>query len=269
MNIFRIPQVLLLLATLAVLSGCVSVPGNGGMSSKNIDKAVRDRVAAGMEYLRDERPQDARRHFSRALKLDDDSALAHNAMALLSRYEGDTEKEEEHYKKALKADRNYSTARNNLGILLYRQGRYREAAREFRKAANDPDYSSRGKAFANLGEALLALEDREGAKKALKRAVRLNASVSRPQLELARIYFEEQNYRLARQYYDAYVQTVDIQPPEALWLGIRLAHRFQDKDLQSSYEMVLKRLYPATPQFEEWQQWRAEQNNENTSGGNG
>lgn len=269
MSDFRVPQFVLLLAAFAMMSGCMSVPADGGMTEKDIDEAVRNRVSAGMEYLQDERPQDARRHFSRALKLDDDSALAHNAMALLSRYEGDTEEEEEHFKKALKADRHYSTARNNLGTLLYRQGRYEEAAREFRRAAEDSDYNSRGKAFANLGETLLAMGDMEGAKQALKRAVRLNASVSRPQLELARIYFQEENYRLARRYYDGYVRTVDIQPADALWLGIRLAHRFQDKDMQSSYEMVLKRLYPATSEFEEWQQWRTQQKNNNQSGGNG
>ena len=270
MNAMKGVQVrFVLLALLASLAGCITVPA--GDSARDVEKAVRDRVAAGMEYLKDEQPGDARRHFSRALQLKDDSALAHNAMALLYRYEGDSENEEHHYREALRAGSDYSTARNNFGIFLHRQGEYEKAAEQFRRAAEDPDYDSRGKAFANLGEALMAAGDNEDAKEAFKRASRLSKGSLRAQLQLARLYFQDENYRQAQRYYRRYTERTETQSAAALWLGIRIAHHLEDKDDQSSYELALKRLYPESPQYREWKQWqgRLEEPGTGNSGGNG
>ena len=242
------------LTLLLALSGCVTVPAEG--TGPDIDQAVRDRVAAGMEYLKDDQPSDARRHFSRALELDDDSAMAHNAMALLYRYEGDAELEEEHYREALSINDDYSTARNNLGIMLHREGRYEEAAEQFRRAAEDPDYDSRANAFANLGETLLSAGKTDEAEQALHRATRLNSSNMRARMQLARLHFKQDNFRRAYRYYRQYVDAVETQSASALWLGIRLAHELDNKDDQSSYELALKRLYPESDQYRQWRDWQ-------------
>ena len=113
--------VLILVATVAV-AGCTTTTTGGGPAA-DPKEAVRTRVAAGLQYLQMGDPSEARRHFSRALSIDDDSAAAHNAMALLYNYERDAEKEEYHYRKALSADRNYAPALNNYGTLLYTQRR--------------------------------------------------------------------------------------------------------------------------------------------------
>lgn len=146
---------LLLMSTAALaLAGCMVA--SGGREIK-VDEAVQHRVAAGMEYLQLGKPVEARQHLSRAIMLDDHSAAAHNAMALLYKYEGDQQREEFHYRKALRADKGYAPARNNYGILLYLRGDYRGAAREFERVANDSTYSGRGPAFENLGRSYLAL----------------------------------------------------------------------------------------------------------------
>lgn len=269
MNIMQVQSITGLLVVLLALSGCITVPAEG--EGPDIDKAVRDRVAAGMEYLKDDQPADARRHFSRALELNDDSAMAHNAMALLYRYEGDAKLEEKHYREALSIDDDYSTARNNLGIMLHREGRYEEAAEHFRRAAEDPDYDSRANAYANLGETLLTAGETEDAKEALRRATRLNSSNMRARIQLARLHFEQENYRRAYRYYRQYVDAVETQSASALWLGIRLAHQLDNKDDQSSYELALKRLYPDSEQYRQWRDWqgRLEEPGRLNSGENG
>lgn len=254
MNVMRIQRTTGVLALLLALSGCITVPAEG--EGPDIESAVQDRVAAGMEYLKDDQPSDARRHFSRALELNDDSAMAHNAMALLYRYEGDAKLEEQHYREALSINDEYSTARNNLGIMLHREGRYEEAAEQFRRAAEDPDYDSRANAYANLGEALLSADKIEGAKEALRRATRLNSSNMRARMQLARLHFKQENYRRAYRYYRQYVDAVETQSASALWLGIRLAHELENKDDQSSYELALKRLYPDSEQYRNWVDWQ-------------
>ncbi len=254
MNALRVQLTTALLVVLLGLSGCVTVPAEG--QGADIDAAVRDRVSAGMEYLKDDKPADARRHFSRALELNDDSAMAHNAMALLYRYEGDSKLEEEHYREALSIDPDYSTGRNNLGIMLHREGRYEEAAEQFRRAAEDPDYDGRANAYANLGEALLSAGQTDKARKALRRATRLNSSNMRARRRLARLHFKQEDYRRAYRYYQQYVEAVESQSAAALWLGIRLAHELENKDDQSSYELALKRLYPDSEQYRQWRDWQ-------------
>ena len=257
------------LALLLALSGCVTVPAPG--EGADIDSAVKDRVAAGMEYLKDDQPSDARRHFSRALELNEDSAMAHNAMALLYRYEGDAKLEEQHYREALSINDEYSTARNNLGIMLHREGRYEEAAEQFRRAAEDPDYDSRANAFANLGEALLSAGKTDEAEQALHRATRLNSSNMRARMQLARLHFKQEDHRRAYRYYRQYVDAVETQSASALWLGIRLAHELDNKDDQSSYELALKRLYPESEQYRQWRDWQGklEEPGRTTDGENG
>lgn len=269
MNFAIFVQRVLVLTVLVLFSGCITVPAEG--EGPDIDRAVEKRVAAGMEYLKTDRPVEARRHFSQALELSDDSALAHNAMGLLYRYEGDREQEEKHYREALSIDRDYSTARNNLGIVLHRKGQHREAAEHFRAAAEDPDYDSRANAYANLGKALIDAGDEEKAEEALRRAIRLNQGNRRARLELARLFFGQDNYRAARQYYQQYVDATETQSPSGLWLGIRLAHKLDNKDDQSSYELALKRLYPDSEQYRQWRDWqgRLEEADTGDSGGSG
>ena len=69
---FQVISILLLAGFFA--AGCVTV--DDGPQVK-VDEAVNSRVAAGLQYLQQGSPSEARRHFSRALSLDDDSAVAH------------------------------------------------------------------------------------------------------------------------------------------------------------------------------------------------
>lgn len=252
----------------AVLAGCVTVPLN-----KNVDiqKAVKDRVAAGLEYLQMGKPTQARRNISRALQLDDDSAMAQNAMALLYKYEQDPKNEEKHYKLALRADRHFSPAHNNYGTLLYEQERYDEALDQFEEAANDPDYQERGAAFANMGRCYLAQGKDKKAKQVFLKAVRLASDNQSAQLALAQIYYREKNFRMSANYYNEYVSNVQTQSSEALWLGIRLAHHFGNQDQQASFELALKQLYQGSQEYQQWRQWKAQQEKDAASktGGKG
>lgn len=258
---FRLGKMLLglLLLSVAAMQGCVTVPAEGSPRETNVREAVEARVAAGLAYIRRGEAGPARHHLSRALDLDDESAKAHNAMALLYRYERDPENEEKHYKKALAADSDYATARNNYGVLLYKEGRLDEARKQFLRAANNSSYESRGVAWGNLGRVYAAQGKMEKAREAFIKAVRLNPEESDAHLELARLYHEEKNFRMAWQYYQQYAKRTRTQPAEGLWLGIRLANHFGKLDQQSSYELALKRLYPGSKEYEAWRAWRDSQ----------
>ncbi len=253
----RFFQVIFILSFAGFLAaGCVTV--DDGPKVK-VDDAVNSRVAAGLQYLQRGSPMEARRHFSRALSLDDDSAVAHNAMALLYKYEQDPANEEYHYRKALDANRHYSPALNNYGTLLYGRGEYKEALKHFKKAANDPSYEGRGSAWQNMGHCYQQLGNNEKARDAYVKALRVSPRSVQPNLELAQLYFDEDRSRLAWDYYQQYVQRTGRQSARALWLGIQLSNSLGYRNQQSSYELALDNLYRRSGEYRQWQEWKAEQ----------
>lgn len=241
-----------------VLVGGLAASGCAGVPVQDIDKekAVSVRVTAGTRYLQAGDPVRARHHLSRALELAPDSAEAHNAMALLYRYELDEEHEERHYRKAIRANRRYAPAHNNYGVFLVRQGRYREALKHFSIAAEDTSYDGRALAWENRGHVLLKLDRAAEAKDAFNRALRLNPRAPGALLAQAGIFFAEGDARLADRYFSGYQSLEGTPSAEALWLGIRIASELGQADRVSSLELALRRLYPDSPEFRAWQKWR-------------
>jgi len=235
-----------------ILSGCMVLEKQ---PAPNADQAVSRRIAAGIEYLQMGKPVDARRHFARAVELEPRSPEAHNAMALLYKFEGDTKREEEHYRLAIRYNRDFAAARNNYGTLLFQQRRFPEALREFTRAADTPAYESRAIAFENKGRTLMALDRQEEAIEALNMSLRLDSRATSPLLELAAIHFQRNEMRLADHYYRRYADMISRQSARGLWLGIRMAAKQQDGDRLGSYELALDQMYAGTAEHREWQAW--------------
>ncbi len=246
----RVITIIMLLAL--SMSACVTVP----QKEIDIDKAVSTHVRAGMEYLRQRNAQDASRHFVKALELNKRSAEAHNAMALLYRYEGDDEREEYHYKKALRSDSNFAPAQNNYGIFLAQRHRDKEALEHFQVAANQQGYENRAIAYENIGAISLKMGDEEEAIEAYSKSLRLRPENSAPALELAQIFFRRGELKAADFYYSNFARQMTTQSARALWLGIQIAAELKQSDRVASYELALKNLYPNSEEFRAWKKWR-------------
>lgn len=220
------------------------------------DQAVATRVQAGVEALKARDPERARRHISRAIELDPGSAEAHNAMALLYRYEGDEKREEDHYRKALRANGKFSQARNNYAALLYRQGRYRDAIDQLERAADDTSYDQRSLAFLNLGRSYVKVGQLEKAEYALQRALRLDSSQADATLELADVLLALKKYADARAYFATYVARAR-HTARSLWIGIRIESALNEPDKVASYEFQLEKMFKGTPEYAAWQAWKS------------
>lgn len=245
----------LLLLLVGYLSGCMVLERQ---TPPNAEMAVSRRIAAGFEYLQMGQPSEARRHISKALEHDSRSAEAHNAMALLYRYEGDEERAETHFRKAIRYDRDFSLGRNNYGVMLLSQRRYKEALEQFSSAANDPSYDNRAVAFENQGRALTMLDRGGDALAAFNTVLRLDSDAVAPLLEMAWIYFRRDDFKMTARVYGAYAERAGAQPARGLWLGIRLAAKNQQEDKLSSLELALDKLYPGSAEHREWQNWVAQ-----------
>ncbi|MCT4706639.1 tetratricopeptide repeat protein [Enterobacteriaceae bacterium H11S18] len=97
-------------------------------------------VAAGIAK-RLNKPDEARRYYLRALKIQPGNIIALNGIGLLCYDAKDYESAEKYYIETFKSGERYAVVHNNYAALLRKQGRYNEAATQYQMAlAVDPHY---------------------------------------------------------------------------------------------------------------------------------
>ena len=178
-----------------------------------------------------------------------DNAEINEALALVYQNTGELERADTAYKKAIRLDGSISRVRNNYAAFLYAQERYQEALKQLKLVVEDTLYERRAAAYMNLGRCYTKLNQYTQAKEAYKRSFLMDRRNIIVQLELAEVYFELKEFPDAQRFYDGFRQSVRQQPARALWLGIRLADQFDDRDAMSSYALALKNLYPRSKEY--------------------
>lgn len=240
-----------LLIVFALLTGCVTTGKVNPMdTSKGRDEARQAYVQLGLGYLQEGSTERAKIPLKKALELNGSDADANAALALVFQAEMEPELAEQHFRKALNA-RSDARILNNYGSFLYEQKRYKEAYELFEKAAADTLYPERSRVFENLGITAAALGQREVALQNLEKALRLNRQQPRALLEMAEMSYQDMQYVPAKEYYDRFTQLSE-QTARSLLLGTRLAKVYEDKNKAASYGLQLKRLYPGTPEYQQY-----------------
>ncbi len=241
---------LLCLATLLV--GCVSSGNVDPLStSKGRDEARQAYVQLGLGYLQQGQIERAKAPLKSALELDSSDADANAALALVFQAEQEPELTDKYYAKALSSRPKDARILNNYGSFLYEQKRYKEAYERFQQAATDNLYAERARVFENLGMTAMMLGDREAAREHFTKALRLDRQQPRSLLEMAELSYEDRHYVPSRDYYDRFSQLSE-QNARSLLLGTRLAKIYDDRNKAASYGLQLKRLYPGTPEYQQY-----------------
>lgn len=241
---------------LLLLAGCSQVVVEEGGRKPDPRSAARDRVAIAAEFIRQNKDDEALRYLQLALRSDPESAEAHNLMGVVMERDRNFKAADREFRKALRLRDKYSQAHNNYGSFLFRQGRYRAALKQFQAAADDITYAYRAQAFEGVARSAWMLGRKDLAEDALLRGLKIDPNLAGATLLGAELNFEKQNYDVARNLYRRFLQLTPNVPQSAqsLWLGIRLERRFGDKDALASYELALKRLYPESPEYRQYQQ---------------
>ncbi|MFG5859819.1 type IV pilus biogenesis/stability protein PilW [Metapseudomonas sp. CR1201] len=241
----------LLLVSSALLAACVSTGQVDPMKTDKGRDAARDAyIELGIGYLKQGATERAKVPLKKALELDPSNADANAALALVFQTEIEPELAGQHYRKAL-SSRTDARILNNYGSFLYEQGRYQDAYERFQQAASDNLYPERSRVFENLGLTALKMNNPALAKQHFEKSLRLNRQQPTALLEMARLSFEEKQYVPARDYYQRYSRIAD-QTAQSLLLGSRLATIFEDRDQAASLGLQLKRLYPGTPEYQQY-----------------
>lgn len=235
-----------------LLGGCVSTGSKDPMKTAEGRQAALDAyIQLGVGYLRKGSTEQAKVPLKQALELDASNADANAALALVFQTEMEPKLADEHYRKALAA-RSDARILNNYGGFLFEQQRYADAYARFQQAAEDNLYRERSRVYENLGLTALKLDQREQARQHFDKSLRLNRGQPRVLLEMAALSFDERQYVPARGYYERFLALKAPQDARSLLLGIRLAKVFEDRDRASNYGMQLRRLYPGTPEYQQY-----------------
>ncbi|MCK9564121.1 MAG: type IV pilus biogenesis/stability protein PilW [Bacteroidales bacterium] len=245
-----------------VMAGCATESSTVARTSPvSMDQALEDHIQLGLGYIGQGNRESARHHLSKAMEINANSAGAHNGMALLYEMEQENALAERHYRRAIALDRNYTRARNNYGAFLYQQQRVDEAYRQFQVVVRDTAYAQRPQAFISLGVTASQLGHEKEAVEAWNRAIALNPRLSTPYLELADYQFREGDYPEARRYLAAY-DSLTRPTARSLWLGLRLEHRFGNRDGVASKALALSKLFPYSQEYLEYQEWLENEQNQ-------
>jgi type IV pilus assembly protein PilF len=242
----------LYLSLVCLLGGCVTEGSVNPMKTgKGRDEARDAFVQLGIGYLQQGETGRAKVPLKKALELDPNNADAHVALALVFQREMEPELADEHFKRALSQNSSDARVLNNYGSFLFEQKRYQEALSNYAKASEDSLYPERARVFENLGLTALQLGRVDDAKHYFERAHRLSPRQSRTLLELATLSYQSQDYVQAKKYYEDFRQGA-AQNARSLLLGARLAKIFEDRDQAASLGLQLKRLYPGTPEYQQY-----------------
>lgn len=245
---------LLLLILFMVLSGCVTESTDGKQRTHvNKEEAFRLHIQLAQGYVDKKNRESARHHIRKAMEIDKNSADVFNALALVYQLEGENKLAEETYKKAIAKKKNFSAAQNNYGVFLFGIKRYEDALVQFENAASNLDFDGRAEALVNVGRCALSLGNTARAKAAFEHASILSRGMPDPLIELADIYYVEQNYPKAKEYLDRYM-SLGVQTSRSLLMAIRLERMYGNKDKEASYVLLLKNRYPYSKEYLEYRQ---------------
>lgn len=245
-------RVALFLMAAGLLAGCVTTGDTDPMKTpEGREKAVNAYVQLGVGYLQQGDTGRAKAPLQKALDIDPSNADANAALAMAFQIEMEPELAEKHYRRALAESDDSTRILNNYGSFLYEQKRYADAYEYFQKAAADTMYPERSRVFENLGLTALKMNQRDNAKVHFQKALRLDPSRPNSLLELGTLSYADQEYVPARDYLARYLK-VGQQNARSLLLGIRLAVIFDQRDVAASDALQLKRLYPASPEYQQY-----------------
>ncbi len=241
-------EFLIAILLVLLLSSCVTV-------DQDIDnkKASAINVQLGIGYLQQNNLEIANEKLLKALEQDPKSSSAHNAYAMLQDRLLVKDKAAYHYEKATSLDPSDSQAANNYGTFLCRNNQEAKSEKYFLRAIKNPLYRTPEYAYTNAALCLLRIKQRDKAIIYLTKALAANSNFPTALAAMAKITFEDQNFKQAKIYLDHY-HLVARPSARSLWLTIQT-----ELALGSNYDVdeLAAQLRKDFPDSDEYQSWLA------------
>lgn len=236
-------RTILFTAIIVAIAACTSKPTKRGSDAE----IASINLELGINYYRQGKLDRAEEKLKTALDADNDSASAHNMLALVYSEQGLSELAEEHYRKSLQlVDENspdFASFNNNYGVFLCDQGKYKQAQEKFVLAINHPRYQSPQTALENAGLCAQAAGEKGMAEGYFRQSLQHDPRLPRALFAMAQLYFEKKSYLQVR----AYIQRLhEVEQPTAasLWLGLRAERQLGNESAVNEYAQILTKQFP-------------------------
>ena len=240
---------MLVFLILPLLSACVAVENK----PTDTEKASEINVQLGIGYMQQNKLELANEKLLKALRYNPKSASAHNAYAMLQDRLLVKDKAAFHYKKATTLDPEDSQAANNYGTFLCRNNQEAKSEKYFIRALSNPLYRTPEYAYTNAALCLLKIKRRDEAIVYLTKALAANSNFPIALITMAKIYFDDQNFKSAKLYLDRY-HLVAKPSAKSLWLSIRAELELnKNRDVDE----LANQLQINFPDSDEYQFWLA------------
>jgi len=240
---------------MSLFTGCTVVETHSRFTEKkDLEKNLDFRVKAAFLHLQRGHTEPAKQKATEVLELKPNHPEALAALALALEKEGEPEEAERYYKQSVSADPKYTRGKELYGAFLFSLGRYEEAMAQFELAVKDKLYDNLAAANLNLGLCAMRLDKVERARSAFEKSIRINSKQTKPYVQLARISYDGQEYRVAARYFRNYEKNlgaVQNYTPRTLLLGYRIQKAVNRDEQATRYIQLLAKLYPNSPEYAE------------------
>lgn len=239
-----------LLSLYVALAACTTTTENAPGSKTDLKEAARLNTQLGIDYMRQGNFDLALEKLTRALDQDDDFAPAHSAIALLYQKRDEPKLARKHYKKALSLNENDPGAMNNFGIFLCGQGEIDDAEEIFVKAAKNKDNRSPADSWTNAGVCVRRDPKKlDKAEEYLREAIRINPRHENALGQMALVCFDRKDYLHARAFLQRY-EALAKDTAQTLSIGAQTERKLGDVQSARMYERRLRTEFPDSPETE-------------------
>ena len=215
---------------LVFLAGIAACSGQQESDTADYEKAAEVNTRLGIAYMQNNDLSLAKEKIEKAIKQDPDSSMAQMAYGLLLQRLEEPEEAEKHFRKAISLDTSNPELRNNFGTFLCENKRYDEGVQEILKAMNNPLYRTPEYAADNIGSCYLKKGDMVRAEAYYRKALEYNKFFPSSLYNMARITFLQEKYLATRAYLQRFNDAAG-DAPGTLWLCYQT-----EMELRNNYE---------------------------------
>jgi type IV pilus assembly protein PilF len=246
-------------ATAFLLIGCGSTPiantqGELQTASDQSDtqKRARIRLQLAVGYYEQRQLAVALDEIKQALQADPNFAEAYSMRGLIYMEMGETRLAEDNFLQAIRLGPNNPDFNNNYGWFLCQNGRERQSISYFDATLKSRAYQSPGKALNNAGICSLKLNERTAAERYFSQAFQFDPSNVSTNSNLAKIYFDQQDFERAR-FYIGRVMKADVMTADVLWIAIKIERKLGDRAAETSLATQLRRRHAGSSEYAAYQ----------------
>lgn len=245
---------LMLLLGSQVCAQTANTEGTGASyqpAPKDIVTRAKAHTELGSLYFQDGNWIVALEELTIATGINPDYAPAYSIRGLVLYYVKEWESADKDFRKALSLNDRDPEVNNNYGWFLCQTDRAKEAIPYFENAIASPMYRTPEIAFLNLGMCRIKLGELDQAEADIIKSLRLSPGNPQAYFSLAQISYQRGNYDAAKNYLSTLVSMNDP-GAQVLWLALRIERRLGDRVAQTNLEAQLRRIYPDSPEYEQF-----------------